>query len=82
MSHLRVVADNGETIEVGGLGLAGELRDLADRLDEEYTAPTRVIVIVESDEGLTRVLLGQEINGYELVGMLDQVKTWTIFNEE
>jgi hypothetical protein len=79
---IKLVVDNGEAIELGGLGITAELRDLASHIEIEHPTASRAILIVESDAGLTRFLVGPDMTGNELVGMLEQVKFWAIENGE
>jgi hypothetical protein len=77
---VKLVVDNG--VEVSGLGLTAELRGLADRIDAgEYADATKVVAIVVGPQ-VARELLGEEMSGNELVCVLEQVKFWTLFDDE
>jgi hypothetical protein len=76
---LKLVADNGEAVEERSI--SAELRSLSDAIYAgEYSDVERIIAILDCDSGLHRELMGDDMTGHELVGILEQVKTWAIFN--
>jgi hypothetical protein len=55
--------------------IAGCARRFADQLEAgEQGEPSRIIVVAELPEGLAINVWGENVNGYELVGMLEAAK--------
>jgi hypothetical protein len=76
---LKLVADNGEAIEIGGLGITAELRDLADRIDKgEYPDLIRIVAVIETSDTLNREIMGEVMTGFEIIGMMECVKQLTL----
>jgi hypothetical protein len=76
---LKLVADNGEAIEAASIGASAELRDLADRIDAgEYPETVRMIVVIETETTLNREILGKQATGFELIGIMEAVKSMTL----
>ena len=74
---LKLVADNGETVET--IGVVSELRDLADRIEAgEYPDIVRIVAVSETSDTLTRELMGEAMTGFEIIGMMECVKSLTI----
>lgn len=71
---MKLVIDNSniETIPVGNLmDIGGMARRFADQVEaKDYGEVTRVMVIVETPDGLSANLWGENANGYEKIGML------------
>ena len=71
---MKLVVDNSniETIPVGNLqDIAGMARRFADQVDaNDYGEVTRVMVIVETTDGLSANLWGENASGYEKIGLL------------
>ena len=56
--------------------IAGCARRFADQLetDEEGPRPSRVVVILDTPEGIALCVWGENANGYEMVGILESAK--------
>ena len=66
MTHLRVVADNGETIEVASIG--DELKAL--ELDGVHS----LVTIALGDNGSSIQILGEQLSLYALMGVFEAAK--------
>ena len=71
------------TLPVGNLSdIAGMARRFADQIEAgEYSGPTRAIVIVDRDDGLTVLSWGQGLSAYELMGIFEAAKL-NVFAED
>jgi hypothetical protein len=71
---VKLIVDNSniETIPIGNLQDIGDMaRRFADQVEaNDYGEVTRVMVIVETPDGLSANLWGENANGYEKIGML------------
>jgi hypothetical protein len=73
---LKIVADNTVELQVYNFqDIAACARRFADQLEAgEQGEPTRVVLVVETDEGLGLSIWGEIATGFELVGILDAAK--------
>jgi hypothetical protein len=68
--------DNVEKLDIYNFqDIAACARKFADQLEAgEQGEPTRLIVVVETSDGLTVSVWGENVNGYGLVGLLEAAK--------
>jgi hypothetical protein len=84
---LKVVSDNTVELPVRNLmDIPSMARGFAEDLEsDEYGEVTRVIVVLDSPDGLRTLQWGENISIYEAMGMLDAAKITSfdmLFNEE
>lgn len=76
MTELRIVADNTIDLNIYNFqDIAACARKFADQLEAgEQGEPTRVIVILDTPDGVALNLWGENVNGFEMVGLLEVAK--------
>lgn len=68
MSHLRIISDNGEVIELGQIGLEDELKSLD--LDGVHS----LVTIALGEDGTAIRVLGDQLSLYSLMGIFEAAK--------
>jgi hypothetical protein len=75
---LKLVADEAEVIPLDVYNfqdIAGCARRFADQLERGVQGePTRVVVVLDTPDGVALAIWGENVSGFEIVGLLEVAK--------